>query len=266
MVIILYQQDCQEIATSIAADLRDAFSDHLDVSPLCASSRDASLPSEISWDDLLIVIYTGADFPPSGAAVIKQFVETRSQSALVLPVAANLRQKTPPAEINGIKALDYDGTAKGPKGRLANRVGGILSLRVQGRDSKIFISYRASDGEHIANQLFAHLTSLGHRPFLDQAKEIDDETKILPGTPVQMQIDDALGTSNLVLLIDTPSAPESRGGLLTRLRRPIHFCCQSFPCAFGTEVIRNRGRGSSRCWRCSAGYNWRARVLATPSH
>jgi hypothetical protein len=53
------------------------------------------------------------------------------------------------------------------------------------------------------------LAALGHRPFLDEAKELDGETKILPGSPVQKQIDEALGNANLVLLIDTPSAPAS---------------------------------------------------------
>jgi len=85
----------------------------------------------------------------------------------------------------------------------------MLGLRVQGRDSKIFISYRASDGARIAQQLYTHLESLGHRPFLDQAREIDGETKILPGSPVQDQIDEALDEARLVLLIDTPDAPHS---------------------------------------------------------
>lgn len=85
----------------------------------------------------------------------------------------------------------------------------MLGLRMQGRDTKIFISYRASDGTAIANQLYDHLEALGHRPFLDEAKELDGETKILPGTPVQKQIDDALSNANLVLLIDTPAAPAS---------------------------------------------------------
>src|SRR5258708_40365905 len=85
----------------------------------------------------------------------------------------------------------------------------MLGLRVQGRDGKIFISYRRSDGVAIAKQLYEHLEAKGHCPYLDEAKEIDGDTKILPGTPVQQQIDEALSNANLVLLIDTPSAPAS---------------------------------------------------------
>jgi hypothetical protein len=85
----------------------------------------------------------------------------------------------------------------------------MLGLRLHGRDSRIFVSYRATDGAAIAKQLCEHLTALGHRPFLDEAKELDGYTTILPGSPVQKQIDGALADANLVLLIDTPDAPAS---------------------------------------------------------
>ena len=86
----------------------------------------------------------------------------------------------------------------------------MLGLRVQGRDTKIFISYRGTDGASIANQLHAYLTGSGHRAYLDEAKEIDGETSILPGSDVQAEIDEALKGANLLLLIDTPDAPASR--------------------------------------------------------
>lgn len=75
----------------------------------------------------------------------------------------------------------------------------MLGLRLQGRDSKIFISYRASDGAQIAAQLEGHFVRLGHNVFLDEAIEIDGDTKILPGSPVQKRIDEALEQSNFVL-------------------------------------------------------------------
>jgi hypothetical protein len=65
------------------------------------------------------------------------------------------------------------------------------------------------DGSEIAEQVNTHFRTLGHRTFLDQAREFDGEPSILPGSPVQKEIDDALDTANLVLLIDTPRAPES---------------------------------------------------------
>jgi hypothetical protein len=189
--------------------LLKAFRDHVNVRLIPASSSSA-WPKEVSWDDLLIVIYKDKDFPAAGNLFIRKYLRERSDAAMLLPVAVNPKFRTPPEAAAAIKALQYDKASKGPSGRLANRVGGMLGLRLQGRDGKIFISYRATDGTAIAEQLHAHLKSLGYSPFLDVAKEIDDETTILPGSPVQKQLDEALASANLVLLIDTPSAPASR--------------------------------------------------------
>ena len=61
----------------------------------------------------------------------------------------------------------------------------------------------------IASQLHAHLTGSGHRPYLDEAKDVDGETAIVPGSEIQSEIDEALQGANLVLLIDTPDASAS---------------------------------------------------------
>jgi hypothetical protein len=208
MIVVLYPDGYANIAAKVASDLIEAFSDHVRVELMDANSR-SSWPAETSWDDLLIVVYDGKAFPDEGNVFIMQYLEQRPHSAMLLPIATDPAFKKPPQAASAIKALPYDRTAEGPSGRLANRVGGMLGLHVQGRDSKIFISYRATDGTGIAQQLHAYLKSLGHNPFLDEAKEIDGETKILPGSPVQEQIDEALAEANLVLLIDTPAAPHS---------------------------------------------------------
>lgn len=208
MVVILYQLGCQEIADKTASDLGSVFRGHVSIAQVAADSA-SSWPAEISWDDLLIVVYRDGDFPVPGNEFIANYVQQRSDAALLLPVALDVASRKPPEPAAAVKALQYDNAASGPTGRLVNRVGGMLGLRMKGRDSKIFISYRASDGTPIAKQLFDYLTALGQRPFLDEAKEFDGETKILPGTPVQKQIEDALSNANLVLLIDTPAAPAS---------------------------------------------------------
>lgn len=208
MLVILYQSGCQKIAKNAASDLVDAFADQVKIKLIAATSA-SSWPEKASWDDLLIVLYKGKEFPVVGNLLIEEYLQQRPETAMLLPVAVDPNCPKPPGAAAAIKALQYDDAAQGPSGRLANRVGGMLGLRVQGRDGKIFISYRASDGSAIANQLYSQLESLGHRPWLDQAKEIDGETKILPGSPVQKEIDEALNNANLVLLIDTPFAPAS---------------------------------------------------------
>jgi hypothetical protein len=209
MVIVLYQQACRTMAQSVASDLRKAFDDFVEVTLISASSSSFPSPTP-SWDDLLIVIYNDKDFPSAGNSFITRYLNKRPNAHNLLPVAIDLVAKKPPKAADAIKALEYDLAAKGLNGRLVNRVGCILGLRVQGRDSKIFISYRAQDGTKIARQLHAYLKRLGHNPFLDEAKELDGETSILPGSSVQKRIDTVLDESNLVLLIDTPSAPDSR--------------------------------------------------------
>ena len=209
MLVILHQRTCQSIAETAANDLRRAFSEHVEVTQVEAESA-ASWPAPaVAWDDLLIIIFDSSPFPDSGNQLIAEYLTQRGDDVMLLPVAVDPAWQKPPKPAEGIKALLYDSTATGDGGRLANRAGGMLGLRVQGRHTKIFISYRAVDGSTIAEQLNAHLRSLGHRTFLDQAKEFDGEPTILPGSPVQKEIDEALGTANLVLLIDTPRALES---------------------------------------------------------
>jgi hypothetical protein len=207
MIVILYQDKYTSMAEAIGKDLLAAFSDQLKVELLSADA-DSSWPAKPDWDDLLVVIYDKEDFPEPGSRFITQY-QQRPQHAMLLPVAADPTVRKPPKAASGIKALPYDDAAKGKGGRLITRVGAMLGLRVQGRDSKIFLSYRASDGKAIAEQLYEYLKELGHDPFLDEAPEGDGYTKILPGNPVQSEIDERLKTSKLLLLIDTPDAPNS---------------------------------------------------------
>ena len=209
MLVMLYQDGCEAIATRAAADVGTAFMGHLDVQTVAANAPPAWARAA-SWDDLLVIVYNGDGFPGAGNRFVEEFVQQRPGRAMLLPVAVDPVFRRPPEPVAGIKALEYDAAAPGPNGRLVNRIGGMLGLRVQGRDTKIFISYRGTDGAPIANQVHAYLTSSGHRAYLDEAKEIDGETAILPGSGVQAEIDEALKGANLLLLIDTPDAPSSR--------------------------------------------------------
>jgi hypothetical protein len=209
MIVILHPQPCQMIAEATKTDLLAAFIGHVEVVQVSAESAAAWPGSLLAWDDLLIVIFDASPFPNAGILFISEYQNQRGEDAMLLPVAIDPASQKPPKPAEGIKAMLYDTTASGERGRLANRTGGMLGLRVQGRNTKIFISYRGVDGSEIAEQVNTHLRTLGHRTFLDQAKEFDGEPTILPGSPVQKEIDDALDTANLVLLIDTPKAPES---------------------------------------------------------
>ena len=161
-----------------------------------------------AWDDLLLVLFDGTAYPETGLHFIAEYLSSRPKDAAILPVASNPAHTRPPTEAEAIKAFVYDASGMNLS-QLINRIGAMLGLRWQGRDSNLFISYRAKDGKAIANQIYNHLLSLGHRPFLDDAREFDDLPHILPGSPVQKEIDDALDNASLILLVDTPLAPES---------------------------------------------------------
>ncbi|WFU62674.1 toll/interleukin-1 receptor domain-containing protein [Bradyrhizobium brasilense] len=209
MIALLYQKGCLRIARSIASDLKTAFAGSIPVQ-LISAEAPFRWSEDPSWDDLLIALYRDSEtFGDSGNGFIEEYIDRRKGQASLLPVSLASKPQKPPSAVAGVKALEFDLAAAGPSGRLVNRIGGMLGLRWSGRDSRIFISYRAKDGAEIATQLQQYLASLGHSAFLDQAKEDDGETMILPGRAIQEEIDRALEDANMVLLIDTPSAPES---------------------------------------------------------
>lgn len=210
MIVILHQRAQKGVADTVARDLLAAFSGHVATAQVEAETAAAWPAAEIAWDDLLITVFDSTPFPDSGNQFIDEYVKQRGDGAMLLPIALDPASQKPPKSAEAIKALLYDSSAAGERGRLANRAGGMLGLRVQGRHTMLFISYRAADGSTIAEQLNAHLRAIGYQTFLDQAKEFDGEPTILPGNAVQNEINEALSTASLVLLVDTPKAHESK--------------------------------------------------------
>lgn len=208
MIVVLNGEANRKIGETISSNLRDGFKGHVEVSLTSASSPSA-WPTEVNWDDLLIVVFDGAHFPDAGNDFISEYLQKHKKTALLLPVALDVGHRKPPRAAEAIKALEFDATAAGVDGRLVKRVGAMLGLRVQQRDTQVFISYRASDGTDVAKQLEARLASLGYPVWRDEAREMDGETQILPGSDVQQQIDQGLERASIVLLLDTPAAPHS---------------------------------------------------------
>jgi hypothetical protein len=130
MIVILHPLPCQTIAGATKADLLAAFAGHVEVAQVNAESATAWPGSSVTWDDLLIVIFDASPFPDAGIRFISEYQNQRGENAMVLPVAIDPASQKPPKPAEGIKALLYDGTAAGERGRLANRTGGMLGLRV----------------------------------------------------------------------------------------------------------------------------------------
>ncbi len=208
MIVILHARSQRATAEQINRDLDAAFRNAVPIA-LADASTPGRWPSDVSWDDLLLIVYDGVPFPDPGNDYIQDYLDARNGVGPLLPVALDSLMRRPPSSASSVKALEFDAAAGGPDGRLAKRTGAILGLRLQQRDTRIFISYRASDGTQIAQQIEAHLNKLGYPVWRDEARELDGETKILPGSPVQSEIDNALEGASVVLLLDTPQAPHS---------------------------------------------------------
>lgn len=208
MVVVLYQNGCKKPAEQIAFDLRRAFGARISVSVYPARSP-SPWTEPPSWDDLLVLLFDGSALPQNGIDYITRYQEIREDAGLLLPVAISPRSQVPPKPVHALKAMQYDPRSTGPHGQITQRIGAMLHLRLQGRHTKIFISHRSLDGARIAAQLNDHLASLAYRPWLDVARDLDGETQILPGSPVQNEIDTALSDASLMLLIDTPEAYKS---------------------------------------------------------
>ena len=210
MTVVLH--DNTDAATDAARecekDIRNAFKGAVEVTTMPADAP-TSWPGDESWDDLLIVVYANSKFPDAGNQFVSDFVSKKKSKLFILPVSVDSHHRKPPGPAQRFKAFEIKSDSFGTNGRLTNRIGAILGLRVQKRDGKIFISYRASDGAAIAKQLYDVLTAVGFNVWLDEARELDGDTMILPGSDVQKEIDQALGDANFLLLLDTDGAPHS---------------------------------------------------------
>ena len=206
MIIVLCEETDKGIADAITQDIAKQYDQQLNISVQLAE-RVNHWPGEHSWDDLLIVIYSKAEYPKSGKSFIHEYREF-DKNGFILPIAARYESnKVPPEPITDIKAIIYNDQAL--KG-ITRRVGAIMGLRLRHDDSKIFISYHTTDGSEIAQELNNFLQFHGFQTWLDKAKDPDGEEPIQAGENVQDVIEKNLKEANLILLIDTPDATKSR--------------------------------------------------------
>jgi TIR domain len=208
MITILSPSTLEKACEIIMRTLVDAFKGHVDILKVDATAPSPA-PKEDAWDDLLAVVYDESPFPDAGKRFIAEYLKRGKGNGSLLPIALNPTHSRPPKEAEAIKAFVFDSSRDADKPRLIQRVGSILGLRVLARGTQVFISYRASDGTGVATQIEEKLKELSYPVWRDEARELDGETKILPGTEVQKQIDERLSQANIVLLLDTPQAPHS---------------------------------------------------------
>ncbi|MFO1431005.1 MAG: toll/interleukin-1 receptor domain-containing protein [Candidatus Competibacteraceae bacterium] len=209
MIIVLCEKSDKDIANAIAQDIAKEYS-RLEIYIRLAEEGN-KWDRKHAWDDLLIVLYNRTEYSESGKALIHQYIRETDEKGFILPVARYKENKNPPEPISGIKAMIYDATEPDEAlKKITRRVGAMMGLRLRNYDSKIFISYRATDGSRVAQQVSDFLRLYGFQTCLDEARDPDGENKIQAGKSVQAEIEKNLTQANLVLLIDTPDAPNSK--------------------------------------------------------
>jgi hypothetical protein len=213
MIRVLCQEVVESVGQEIASTLQSAYK-LTEVPEVLADDAvwDGTKPSE--GDDVLLVVYQSRDLAPAARTFIEAFRDAhaltdpetgqRRPGGVVIPVATNPESVKPPDPISGIKALVYDDAAKGEDGRLAHWVGIFLGMLLRPGEHQIFISYRATDGREIADDLYRRLETAGFHPWLDEAKE-----NLPPAGDVQRIINDQLKRAAMVLVVDTLGARES---------------------------------------------------------
>src|SRR4051794_18136554 len=170
MVTLLFPPNCEAVSVQIENDLSKAFSEHVSIVRTETNNCRLEECAPPQWDDLLLVVFDEHPFPEQATSFIESYLQQRPNGNC-LPVATDANQQKPPKGADGIKSLVYDSANEAHRKRLIDRAGAMLGLQMQGRDGKIFISYRATDGHNLAEQLHKYLTGFGLKPFLDEAHE-----------------------------------------------------------------------------------------------
>src|ERR1041384_4651825 len=95
MIIILHKPNSKNIAERMGADLETAFKGRIEVI-LADADAPKAWPNDVSWDDLLVVVFDELVYPSKGSDFISVYLKNRDQQGLLLPVALKLGHTRPP--------------------------------------------------------------------------------------------------------------------------------------------------------------------------
>ena len=148
----------------------------------------------------LVGVYFGSTtFTPSTDEAVKQLLD--EDAAFILPIVTDLNQfnKCVPEALFPINGAALD--AQNPNyDHLTSRV--LEALRLIRAQRKVFISYLRREARGVAYQLYGAMQDRGFNVFLDTHT-------IAAGQRFQLELWDHMNDSDLVLLLETPSARTS---------------------------------------------------------
>jgi hypothetical protein len=200
LILVLTQQGTEAAADAVKAALVQEY-------PLACPpeivTADAVWSRPVEWDDLLLVLYNSETLPAAAVQFIQGFRTAHKTGGSVIPIGVNPQFRKPPDPLGLIKAAQYDSTPEA-MARIVESAGVFLGLSLRPGSQKIFVAYRASDGKSLAQSIYDRLKAAGVDAWLDEAGE-----NLQIGTDVQETIRKSLESAAMILLVDTPDAPDS---------------------------------------------------------
>jgi len=167
------------------------------------------LIKNLNWGDILLIFYDENSIIDNN---VENIIKIYQKDNIVIPVNIS-DNSTPPKLISGIKAFrlsDYKNFELASKQFLI-RIQALLGLKLRNPESKIFISYRNSDGKEIAKEIEGFLKRNGFEVYMDEAKDdYDGQGKLQSGVNVQEELERNLKNASMVLLLDTTDAVDSK--------------------------------------------------------
>lgn len=148
-------------------------------------SRNARLP--------LMAIFFGADANATNSALVAELI---AESVVIAPVVSSLdrlHQELPP-ELHHIQGLELSSQGVGVE-RLASLV--LETFRLLRAERRLFISYRRSEAQPLANLLYDGLDARGFDVFIDTRS-------IPPAVDFQAELWHRMSDADVVIIIDTP--------------------------------------------------------------
>lgn len=193
-VIIVSAQDGKEIVAAIKSLLKDE--------PVTLNEW-ANDPVE-TWEAVVILFVLTPSLigEPSFVEYARQMTEIDVPVVPVVEDLLNFSFKSIPQGMTVFRDRNVVGITARTGPTLLETVRGYLGLASFSHAKKVFISYRRSDGQRQADELYAYLWKHHFQVFMDQHQ-------IEGGVVVQERIKKEIIDKDLILLIDSPEAASS---------------------------------------------------------
>jgi len=153
-------------------------------------SRDRKAP--------LLAVFFGSPAHTNDSPLIAELIQ---DSIIIAPIVSNVTQVSAevPPQLRHVNALPFD------EGRAIPRIATLIleAFRLLRRERKLFISYKRTDSQPLANLLYDALDARGFDVFIDVRS-------VPPAADFQAELWHRMSDSDVVVLVDTPGFRSSR--------------------------------------------------------